>query len=345
MVFTSLWVLYYVYSNNLTTPNIAASDRKIHKSSSTSERGNTLGFIAGLVALVLLNYVFVHNINIHHAYANNIYISNNTMVYFFLSLLSLVLIVSGGFFLIRQNLSFRTEYLLFVTAAVISGFFLMSSSNVYMSIFLLELVSLLIFGKFAVTRVVTNANAIDLKNKFSSFLKQFSYGLFNSLFFQFWANFVSSVFLFFAVINVHYLFGTSNFFMLNFFLEVLAATFYVPNVIGVFTVIMLTTGLFIKLGLSPYQFFKIETYKGIPLFSVIVYTTIYLVIYVYFFAYLYIYQVPKIRQFINPYAMVVLLISVSYLLSLLFDTKNFKAFLSYSTLVTVVNLLVVVLMI
>lgn len=76
---------------------------------------------------------------------------------------------------------------------------------------------------------------------------------------------------------------------------------------------------------------------------VIVYTTLYLMIYIYFFIYMLFYQLPVIRLFINPYITVLITISLFYLISLLFDTKNFKAFLSYSTLITIVNLFVVIL--
>ena len=109
--------------------------------------------------------------------------------------------------------------------------------------------------------------------------------------------------------------------------------------------ILFITGFFIKLGLSPYQFFKIETYKGIPVFMIIVYTTLYLIIYVYFFIYLVFYQITTIKLFIGFYLLFFITLSLFYLVSLLFDAKNFKAFLSYSTLITIVNLFIVVLII
>lgn len=114
-----------------------------------------------------------------------------------------------------------------------------------------------------------------------------------------------------------------------------------PETFSTFATTSLTIGLLIKLGLAPYQFFKIETYKGIPLFVVVVYTTIYLVVYVYFFIHLFFTQLPAVRDFVGSYLFFALLFSVGYLISLLFDTKNFKAFLSYSTLITVSNLLII----
>jgi hypothetical protein len=253
----------------------------------------------------------------------------------------LLIILLSSTCLFNQNISFTVEYLIFVILISFFGFLLSSSTSLFLTIFLLELVALLIFGKFAVSRILFNKNPIDL-NK-STNIPQFSYGLFNSLFFQFWANFVSSIFLFFSLINIHYAFGTSNLFFINLFCSILKHTNYLPEIFITFSLAVLTTGLFIKFGLSPYQFFKIETYKGIPLYMIVVYTTLYLVIYIYFFSYLYINQIPNIKNFIGMFVIIFISISMFYLVSLLFDTKNFKAFLSYSTLITIINIFIIVL--
>ena len=267
--------------------------------------------------------------------------SNNNINYMYIVTIILLVILISSTFLFNQNISFSTEYLLFVLLIGISGFFLVSSTNMFLTIFLLELVALLIFAKFAVSRILFNQSKLNASKNTNN--PQFSYGLFNSLFFQFWANFVSSVFLFFSLLNIHYIFGTSNLYMLNFFLSIIVSLLNSPENFNMFILVLFTTGLFIKLGLSPYQFFKIETYKGIPLYMIIVYTTLYLIVYVYFFSFFFIIQLPTLRNFIGIFTLFFLTISVFYLINLLFDTKNFKAFLSYSTLITIVNLLIIIL--
>lgn len=243
--------------------------------------------------------------------------------------------------LFKQNISFSTEYILFVLLIVLGSYLLASSTNLFLSIFLLEFLALLIFGKMTVSRASIKQTVINKINQINK--KNYSYGLFNSLFFQFWANFASSIFLLFSLSNLHYSFGTSNFFVTNFLLSLINTTFYLtPTFIFIILTILLT-GLFIKLGLSPYQFFKIETYKGIPIFIVIVYTTVYLITYIYFFLVLLLNHFSAIRIFASSYIIFVITISVFYLVSLLFDTKNFKAFLAYSTLITLSNLFVIIL--
>ena len=76
---------------------------------------------------------------------------------------------------------------------------------------------------------------------------------------------------------------------------------------------------------------------------VIVYTTLYLIVYSYFFSFLYINQIPMLKDFSGVFISISVVFSIFYLISLLFDTKNFKAFLSYSTLITVINLFIIIL--
>ena len=338
-----LWLIYYVYVNTITVPNTESVDILIKKNIRLTQ--NIFPIFVGLFILwfFIFNYVYINNFNNSLIFWDAIYISNNTINFFFLSTLILFCILSAVMLLKKQNISFNIEYILFVFLIIFAGYLLISSTNLFISIFFLEFIALLIFGKFTVSKTIFNLNKINSIKP--SYLTQYSYGLFNSLFFQFWANFVSSVFLFFSLINMHYLCGTSNFFLLNFIFYVVNSTWYVSEYFLITSLTAFVTGLFIKLGLSPYQFFKIETYKGIPLFMVIVYTTVYLIVYIYFFIYLILYQLPIIKQFTGPYMLFFIIISLLYLISLLFDTKNFKAFLSYSTLITIVNLFIVVLVI
>ena len=335
-----LWLLYHVYVNTVTVPPVGSYDVYIKKNIRVSQ--NISPILAGLFTLwcFIFNYIFIQNFNTSTIFWDAIYVSNNTLNFFFLSAAILFCTLSTIVCLKKQNISFSVEYILFIFLIVFAGYLLISSTNLFISIFFLEFITLLIFGKFTVSKTTYSLNKIN--NAKPAYLTQYSYGLFNSLFFQFWANFVSSIFLFFALINMHYLCGTSNFFLLNFLFYIVNSTWYASEYFLITSLTVLITGIFIKLGLSPYQFFKIETYKGIPLFMVVVYTIIYLVIYIYFFIYLFFYQIPMIRNFTGAYMLIFALISLLYLVSLLFDTKNFKAFLSYSTLITTINLFVVI---
>jgi NADH:ubiquinone oxidoreductase subunit 2 (subunit N) len=335
------WYLYHLTINNITLPSPQSTDVKRAKYIEMS-KSMRITIVGALVLWVILtNIVFIFNLNTNSIFCDNIYFSNNSVVYlyFILVVLFVILVTAQGLF--NQNISFSVEYVLFVIILTIVSYLLISSTNLFVTIFLLEFIALLIFGKMAVSRVLVKKSSIDSINSFNP--TQYSYGLFNSLFFQFWANFVSSACLFFTLLNIHYVFGTSNFFIINFLFYLLNCSTYITNVFISVILIVLLTGFFIKLGLSPYQFFKIETYKGIPLYIIIVYTTIYLVTYIYIFLFLFLYQLNSLREFVGSYVLFILTVNLLYLVSLLFDTKNFKAFLSYSTLITLSNILVIIL--
>lgn len=191
------------------------------------------------------------------------HLTHNNTVFLLIAAFVLLLILGSIVTLRKQNISFNIEYVLFIFLIILAGHLLVSSSNLFTSIFCLEFIALLIFGKFAVSKILIRNN--NIKQNTTNYVTNYSYGLFNSLFFQFWANFTSSVFLFFSLTNTHYLCGTSNFYLLNFLFYILNFTQYLTvSFVSMFFIIFIT-GFFIKLGLSPYQFFKIETYKGVPL--------------------------------------------------------------------------------
>ena len=111
---------------------------------------------------------------------------------------------------------------------------------------------------------------------------------FNSIFFQFWASFFSSILLMYGVINFFFMFGTTEWAFLNFFLQ------HSTSFSGVlatwqlyYSVYLLVFALFIKMGISPFFFFKIEIYKGLPLVVIFFYSIIYffffLCLYFFFF--------------------------------------------------------------
>jgi len=105
-----------------------------------------------------------------------------------MSYLYLIISVSLGIIIIcfnisKQNISFNIEYLFFIIFIALSGCILISSTNLFSTIFVLELVALLIFGKFAVSRSIFKRNNTNYRSNTN--IPQYSFGLFNSLFFQF----------------------------------------------------------------------------------------------------------------------------------------------------------------
>ena len=110
-------------------------------------------------------------------------ISNNSTVFLYLTTAILFIILISVLFLSNQNISFSVEYTILIILILVSGYLLIGSTNLFSSIFFLEFIALMIFGKFTVSKILyKNNKAINTTNVY---LNQYSYGLFNALFFQF----------------------------------------------------------------------------------------------------------------------------------------------------------------
>lgn len=340
---SGLWALYYFCNSYITSPRPLATDKKTKKRLKTLFDFSTATYPVVLFVIVLFNYMYTTKFNASLKFWLNINFFNNSLWYFE-ALTSLMLVIWFlGVVLKKQNLTISFEYIIFIVLSSLIAFFLSSSVNLLTTIFCIELVGLLVFGKFVVINGLKKKNINNQSTTNTLFVKQNSFGLFNALFFQFWANFISSVILIFVLLILHNLYGCSNFFLLNWLCFINSDYNYIGVSNLFFTFSLLITGIFIKLGVAPYQFFKIETYKSIPLYVLVVYTSLYFFIYIYFFINLFLINFPaiKIQGFFFFFFSV--FVGVFYLISLLFDTSNFKAFLSYSSIITVINLLIVVL--
>jgi len=338
---THLWVIYYLHANIFTLPQDAPNDVRTLNQAWHSLSSITIVNSLLIVCLVLINFVYIQKFSTQFLFYSTMYISNPNFHYLFCVIVLLFIVTSAATQLYQQNVTFNAEYLMFIYLVLISSWVLVSSTSLFAAIFVLEFIAVLIFAKFAVGRVIYPTDNLVVTNPLARIV-QFSYGLFNSLYLQFWANFISSILLFYSLLGFHYMFGTSEFFWINYFYIFLSMSQKVSGTLSEFISTTLVLGFLIKLGLAPYQFFKIETYKGLPIFVVITYTVVYLVVYVYFFVYLLCMQIPSIHIFIWDYLLYSLLVSIFYIIYLLFDTKNFRAFLSYSTIVTLSNLLIIV---
>lgn len=338
-----LWFLYYFSVNVLSSISKALTTDKLKKN-----RVFIKVFLTRLLLPLFLVWCFLYNyITARPQEANeicwqNININNHTQFYF--STLVFVLIVcwfvSMG--LQKQNITINSEYIILIYFFPLFGQIMFSSSNLFLLIFTIELIGLLIFNQFVLNNGSKKNNRATKDNPNVIFVKKQSYGLFNAAFFQFWANFVSSVLLIFSLINFHHIFGVTKFFFLNFFVKLCEVTKYIPISSSNTIFLVLSAALFVKTGIAPYQFFKVETYKGIPLYVLVVYTILYLIIYIYTFIYMYQVNLVCLKESVSLYLLLSASLGVVYLFSLLFDTTNFKAFLSYSTLINLINLLIVI---
>ena len=167
---------------------------------------------------------------------------------------------------------------------------------------------------------------------FSNTTKSTSYV--NIIFFQYWVSFFSSVLIVYSLIMFFYLYGSTEFILLNYLTNIdLSSTEITNNYLVIVTYLAFFLGFFLKLGVAPVHFYKIELYKGLPFITLLIYT-------IYFFFIFFIYFILLILLYFNNLVilwynvgLIIFIVGAVISIFLLFDVYSLKAFFAYSTVV------------
>jgi len=210
-------------------------------------------------------------------------------------------------------------------------------NNFFTFLFVLELISCFLFYMLSASKIWYK-NIEDVKINIKNEKPQL---YINMIFFQYWITFFSTIFIIYAILNIFYFFGTTEWCLFNFVNNMSnITTLNITKNNSFFISTVLIFSVFLKLGVSPIHLFKIETYKGIPYLSILFYTTYYFIII--FFMFLCLID-ENFLSFINFYYYIFLLIlflGLVYVTTLLFDVNYLKAFFAYSTIINSLGFLV-----
>jgi len=131
-----------------------------------------------------------------------------------------------------------------------------------------------------------------------------------------------------------YFYGSTDFVILNFLTSIdfnLNSLDF--NISIILTYIAFFIGFFLKLGLAPIHFYKVELYKGLPFITILIYTIYFFFIFFIFFILILTYYLNNISIIWYNIGILILTIGVFLVFFLLFDIYNLKAFFAYSTIV------------
>lgn len=95
----------------------------------------------------------------------------------------------------------------------------------------------------------------------------------------------------------------------------------------------LVLALLIKLGVSPFFFFKLELYKGLPLVPLVLYSSAYFLVFIALSLELFAYYLPTLLSVVTPSLLLFLGVSVVYMLSSLFSLFSLRNFFALSSLI------------
>ncbi len=160
------------------------------------------------------------------------------------------------------------------------------------------------------------------------------------VFFQYWVTFFSTVFIVYFYTNMFYMYGTTDWFLIQFLnsVECYFLGFNI-NLLRLLLVVFLLS-IFFKLGLTPFHLFKVEVYKGLPYLSVFFYTTYYFIVLFVFFILLLSDYLYSFTVYFYYFLLFLLLFGSIYIVFLMFDVSFLKAFFTYSTVINTVGFLI-----
>ena len=255
-------------------------------------------------------------------------------ILFFINLCLLFIINSISF----NKINYSNDYFFALLNLTVLLPLIFLSNNIFSFIFILELNTSIIFYKLVVSKLWYTSNEKDKKlNKIQS--KSYI----NLIFYQFWITFFSTIMIFFFYINVNFLFGTTDWSIVNFivFLEN-NINYFNKKILLVFLSLIFLFSLFFKIGVAPFHLFKIEIYKSIPYLSILFYTTYYISTFLFFLLYLLSNLYVSLFVYIWFIFSFLLIIGSIYIVSLLFDVNFIKAFFAYSTIINTTNFIIII---
>lgn len=252
-----------------------------------------------------------------------------------------MLIVLSTFYIILQfitcNVSFCKVNLSLEYLYSLSIFFVMSpllyfSASIYSFFFLLEVLGVLVVLLFSSLTYLGSKR--NLSNEYASdTVNPAPARLITSLFTQFWISFFSTVLLILFLIVSLFVWNTSMYYELN---AIIVASNVAPGTAhSAFIVLwdfLFIFGFFLKAGIAPLHLFKIEVYRGLPFFTIFIYTFLYFLSFFLYFIYMVHWLLPHILYYNTYFLELIIIFGVLYLSATLFSNRHLKTFLALSSI-------------
>lgn len=283
-----------------------------------------LFFFKGYQSLFFFNSVFLNNKSLNFLFLY--------FFIFFLFFLFKTFFIKTFFF--NNSLDFLISFIFLFFFST----FIFFSNNLFTFFFCLELIAITNFYLISASKEFFFFN--QNKNSNYSLKSKSKKTFFNVLFFNFWSSFFSSMFLLYSILNIYFIFGTTEWTSLNFLLSTGLDSEYFYNKNNIFfTFFIFFLACVFKLGLPPFFFFKIEIYKGLPLFITFFYSTFFFLSYVSSFYFLFFIFFTNFFIYFSFYFLLFIPFFVVFFFYYLTTYDNLNCFFSISSVINSVFLI------
>ena len=331
---STIWVFFFKLNSNS------------QKHAGNSTNTNVIKLPSNFTCISTYYYIIILNIIgnfLLHGKSSTIWFNHFNVSNFTISLLGIFLFVSFTIFLLlyisskKANLVKSIDYIFSINNLIILLPYLFFVNTIFTFLFVLECVSVVLLYKLISSKIWFK----DSLNKTKCINNNIPQNFINMVFFQYWVTFFSTIFIVYFYVNIFYIYGTSDWFIIQFLNDYdIEGQLLVNSNLKRFLVGVLLFSIFFKLGITPLHLFKVEVYKGLPFLSIFFYTTYYFIVFFIFFLF---FLTDFVGCFVTQYYPILILLTITgclYIIVLLFDVTFLKAFFTYSTILNSVGFLI-----
>lgn len=257
-------------------------------------------------------------------------IFNNYNLYLITFTLSITFYIIYIFYnIFFQQINFYKDYFFSITKLILTFPYLFLVNNFFAFIFILEYINTIIFYKLISSKINKTDSSLH-KNFFPS--KKYI----NVIFFQFWSTFFSNMFFFYFFIYMLYKIGSTNWYFLNFITMIPTNFLSFEWIQLMFLSLIFMLSVFLKLGSAPLHLFKVEIYDGLPLISILFYTTYYVSVFFIFLLYFFSHLCFSMYVYTIAYLIYFIIFGLVYVVfNSIFNIQLLKTFFAYSTILNI----------
>lgn len=333
-----LWNWFFFIRNNFFVVRLKPEPTTKNNKSNVIRK---LNYKLYIVWFIFLSFVLILYLNSFLGWQLNFWWDHFRISNFFSTLLKLVsfvfLFLVGVFlYIFKKNTNFNIDYFFILGNIIFVLLFMFLVNNMFTFYFVLETNSLFVFYKLVVSKIWYKSEKSVLNINFNKINKLLPQNYINNLFFQYWSSFFSSILIIYSLLMFIFIYGSADWVLIE-YLSFVGLNFKYFNSFFFFVLVWFSflIGFFLKIGFTPFQLFKVEIYKNLPLISIFFYTTFYFLVFFFFLSLLFLNYLNILLNQTWFIFLLFILFGGIYIVFLFFDTTFVKAFFSYSTVINI----------
>lgn len=288
-------------------------------------------FLLYAVSLQLISNAYYYSY-VTLSYGYSVHLFNISYIYNQLILLLFFFTLIIFKTLLRQGSVKNFEYYIGLLFFFFCLYLYLNINNILLLIFLLEVQSTVIIYLISSSFNLFKGNSLETYTRLNSINSQ-PVWYFNSLIYQFWVSFIGAVLLIYGVLTLFRFANFVEWLNLNVYFYFLTFSWYHLFSLQYLNIwLPLILGLFLKIGVVPFFFWKPEIYKNLTSTILFLYMTVYLFSLLFLFIVLFNNYFVLIKEWFYFYLYIISIFTLVFINLYLYSIVEVRTFLAYSSL-------------